>query len=1535
MNSKATLALVIASLVGLACCVENSGDVYTMGLYVRENDVFRLNIDKLIPFYSSSINFSCENTNIYLPGLPVSKNSKKFHYPESMKIDIFRSIENSFFVISNGSKNINNFKIDKDGHVSMSSILIDSRDELHKDDQSVVFDLVIIDPNNYAVFYYYRNDFSYMKKEGVDYPYYLMIYDHTRKERVCELTINLPWLDNIKVILLSNHENVFRFAIFGRDEDRLGKFDSSKAIHFLKIDCGSLNEKSNSSNKSDTENQNLKWSLQDPSEANDKVKTNECSSKTKSKRVYDVLFWQEKKAIQLIDIFYKDEYPSMIFFHIKLMEDNEIKQHIKSCEFDPVVLDIADHSFPLSCKELKISNVSHFYMEAPYYIYLTTNDEIFFCIDDSENYNNYCKKGVYQRDWQIGEVLFKGPIAVVTIFISKVKITFINDFIKNTLVWFYEQESEEEIIRFLITRKLENGNRTYFVNFSENSIFLTDITVSKMLEIDANNIRSIDNIQVHLEEHKVIDLNIKFWDGKNIVDLDENTKRTIIKSKSGFFRTKIGFAGSNLHFRNDDNKPTIRYFNQLNYSIQFKDGFTLGSRPFFIFKEWLFLEDLVINMKCDITYEDLSMICIEVERKSLKNPLAIDKIKKVQKLGSLLYFEEKEDSPLNEEQNSSQKKPPSKKRKRYFFDTITQEQYLMKHFNLIRGHRCKFYNIFILCAINQKVKQKSSRRRIAKLNILIQAEEIKLFILNKNDIQEASKLNKDFMNEISMNIFGSEIKSKILHVKINDFGMDFVDHTKISIMFLLVDVYENYSNHLINFKIGYDKITDLESYRIEISDEKFEINKNENIKQKTQMNVLDSQYIFTTFEPSFKIFCYDRDSYFEFEYLDIQKVTSFIVLESVSLISVIYQSHEDNLFYHALYRVTQNAVKQLIRNENLPYYSSDFRVDFNRINEHTMAIIQYNFVTGDSYNSYLYYQNGPYLFSNDHTKDIYIDDKVFNLNLIEDENFSSNLVMNIKDNLIIIEPFMTSKEIVIKDYFKITGSIKNMSLFMEDNKTNSIVTLKQALTLVADKSIISLDSFDPKRPLIIKEGNKFIIFQNSLKRTSFTIRSKSKHIKDVKKVFKIDAYNGCDYIKYSERSLFCFWTNLSFSKVSVLSLQDIKEEKQRDFILARPTRETIVFEDTDKKISMIGCDFYNKFIMITQINLENDFVFNKFIGKHEMHVDDIKIADFFYRTYEANDKLVIIMLDILSNQLLIFYGSLKTLDQFHVLKRMISLEKIHRSVLRIECREINETPQFKCFLISTNKVYKTMITFIEEAEISLFKWKFEMISEAYNVLYENSFDEKFELSTQVDDDHLFMYEKHLESLVVYKEGDVKIEKSENDNFLAMYDFSSSNPNFSQFVLDLKSLGYILLMKPITLKNGQKGLNLYYYNNKALRRAQFEIGDYKIMMKIKNLKKNEDLKYFEVIVNFINGNTNSLKLHLEFKKPQQKDDPSFINEQSAYLVAIVIIFFFILCMMFTLIFLISKWRGFMREANDLEMKDESDAASIVAENSMQE
>ena len=202
------------------------------------------------------------------------------------------------------------------------------------------------------------------------------------------------------------------------------------------------------------------------------------------------------------------------------------------------------------------------------------------------------------------------------------------------------------------------------------------------------------------------------------------------------------------------------------------------------------------------------------------------------------------------------------------------------------------------------------------------------------------------------------------------------------------------------------------------------------LNKDTECYFLGKEYIMLTERPKFRMILLNAFQTIEFQYLDTNKILKRRIDPINRMIIFIYESLEDEEIYFAVYYITTIIEKQLVRLQHFPQYTDDVEIGMVSIVPSILYIYFYNKATGEPLDSYCFFKNGPFIYSQ-LAKHVVIDDKRFGLNLYEDKEMHWSFYQSFNEPTIYISP--NRKEYYsfkIFDYYNIKGNINNMSLKM-------------------------------------------------------------------------------------------------------------------------------------------------------------------------------------------------------------------------------------------------------------------------------------------------------------------------------------------------------------------------------------------------------------------------------------------------------------------------------------------------------------------------
>jgi len=1242
MTAPKTIMIIIL-MASFAFAYEDLSDIYRLKLYIKKGDKFRLDLMRLMSFYNTSINFSSNNGNVKIPGIPLDSKSQIYFEKQVLRPKIFKTENSHMIYVSNDGRVLYVFRVEGENAI----IRIDNKASgfFNNSPDKTIYDVVLDQNSNLVILYHNVNDSVNPGNNG-EISYHLYVVNYATNIFLFDLEIKAPLYERPAIKLMSRSEQDqkmdptrFVYLIFDKskedlDKDTEPKFTSNTRIKLLTIHR----------------------------DAEDKFLVEQ----EQIFKVNDILFGGRSTEIRVHNIMVASKRTKQIFFYLETQTEKKTRNkyvYHASFNYSPLAKEVKFSE----AKQFIDRPVTKFFMKESYYIYITKDHKLHFCDDNNKSQ----KSGNLMKNWKVKNILFEKNHAIVVMSIKSTHVVFINDFDRDVLTFYYDTLIGVRGL-FLSHSALNNDKRIYIAEFLDQGFKLRDVTLNTMMEIVESDLVDKQAVSLRLDDQELVDLDIERWDGELVVDQFNEKPIQILKTKAGQFRTQLGYAGKDLHFRTPSSSQSIKYFNDLDFKITYKDPKTIEHEPFYLYQDWVFFNAKWVHNSCKADKSSLKLDCQEIESEALNEIIDVSKITRAVEVGSLIVLLAQHSSDIK------------------IFNMRTRSLIRIPANDRFKdGSACSVSTGYIVCKFD---------------NLQPKIQTLRVFYINGETLEEIAEVEKD-MIQIMEPYLVSE-KGSLTAIEINHYGFDTVESSKLSVLFKFIYDAE-FKNRFFNFDFKHALNKPDMIKKLEFVGENTEFVKNADVNRDVTMSVLDSQVIFTSYDPKFAFFCFDGDSYYEFQYLDTSKPIDIIVLESHNIVIFIYQKRDESkAYYYTIFRITQNSVKQLIRTGLIENYNPGYRLSAFSIDPFTIAFIQYNQNGGQVFSSSIYFQNGPILLGSNTDEEIIINDRTDKPNYFEDKLFNISKFKYEKDKKITIGVNQERTDLKIRDYVKFIGNVANISISKESAALTNL-QVSNPLVLKSNSAIDAIETESANDMIFVKETEKLIVYNTHVKKNVYTALSKT--TKPTKTIieFNLPDKVRCYDVEISELSLICFWTKDGLQKVSIMPWYN---NNQEDFVIPRKVASVRVMEENANYIAFISKDEFNKFISIIRIDKTEKTTQAKYIGKKEMNVDDLRIIDYYHSVNINDNRLTIIMLDGLSNQLLFFHSSYQTLNQQYVLKRMISLNDLDLSIIQIDCKDVTtENNTHECFLYSPTHIFLTRIKRNESASVSYSKWDFTVV----------------------------------------------------------------------------------------------------------------------------------------------------------------------------------------------------------------------------------
>ena len=1386
-------------------------DVFSLKRYMRDKDIFRVDINTFLDMSSSSIDFSSNNPNILLPGIPEPEKQISLEGIKFSPLE-FSSKNGFIFILQNDKRTFYNLKSNEKSEYEEDSGFIN--DFIKSDSNLRCNDLLV--EQNFAFLLCYDHFDHERKNEKVKYT--LLGFDYFNKSIVLNEQFNEIYMVNpkIKIFNLLNdkffeNKQAFDFILFDKQVNDKN-FDIDKKIVFLSMDYVTVEEAVN-----------LKLIEQ------------------KKIILNNFLDLDEKNPLKLTNLIVNKE-RKLTYFVYKL---DSVRVYIRKCENDE------KEKIFKKCEFFTHQNVAHFFMKNDNYLFITNNKELFFCQAFS---NKECKEGKIHNDWHIESILIEEDKAIVIMKIKTEYVMFINDYSENTFSWFISKQLDKEIFNFRLMREIKISDIKYnLIYFYDQGFAKRDITFNPFLEIKANNLRSLEPIEIFLDYKKIMNLELIFWDGVTITNVYNNRNYSVLKDEKELYKLKLGYSGSNLEFKNDDfNK--INYYNKLDIRIP-QQNLHKGVGKIFTYGEftYYFKESSVQILSCEFFNIDNIYDCKEKET-ILFDIIPSERLEKIQLVGDWFFFEGLNDNQI------------------LVFDLTAKKMFSLKFpENVTDINNCEVHLNLIYCLTRNEE------------DIF---DKLVFFTIVDKKLVSNDYLSGDYIELVKSLI--AKDKAEITEVKIAKFDSDAGDTNFIHVLFDFISdgIYEN---RFVIFKISEKE----GRYKLKFSNLNTELYKhNPNINESTQMFILDSQTLFLTTDPKYSLFSYDYNSYFHLEDVATNNVKHVQMNKKANLFGVIYQSHLTQDYQYIIYRITNNSVKQVIKRQIIEDYNEKYKIHFINLDHTKIGIILFDHENSEAINANVFYEEGPILFTKDFNKEIQIGENKFPVNGIRDNSYHKTEFKYIKDEFYAFEDLTVSEQLPLNEFLSFTGNLKDIHL--DTNILKKSLDLKKPLNFDNKIDLGTIKKgFSPL--LEIKEEN---ILYETKKGSEYQLYNYKTH-KITKISFNLPEDRNCQSIALSINSAVCLYDQGS---TSWIKLKDLNNNDSSFELFQLPSTgsglKIIRDNNSDLTLSYIDANSSRLIIINTKRGAElsintNSYLISskdqkiKILNKKNLQCNELHITSYDYFLDASSDMLTMIIFDSVNNNVLIYHANIDDLKYKKTLRRTLNLDYIDSLTYKMKCYKGVDLLEFECQIHGSLKIYELMITYDENnnSNVSDFVWYFKITNKVYNYFYDNSFDNGYDPINTSNNDYLFVSDKN---------------PVNNLYEIALYTYAVSS-SYSYYIKTLENCSFLLNMD-IFHENSLEYLRVYYLSTDLQIVIEvFLIDDY-----ILDIKKPKDTIKKELKIEPLFKNKNSkFSIEFDFKNkysPEKNGDEKTKGLLTFLIVAIVLVALIILVLLLALVVL---------------------------------
>ena len=1225
-------------------------DCFHDSFYMKESDQYKMNLLSMIDGPPKTIDFLSNNDKVKIPGIGNGKNLLVHLEKHSFQPLKVYDINDKIFVLSRDQRTVLAITQDEEqNYILIQSVI---QHKLNTDVSIQCND--IRGDNEYRVYLLCYNAYAY-KNNSETMPYTLFAFNVDRNELIYEVKFQNRYHSNPKFLFIdnlnNNNEDDERFVIYNKTANKSHE-DKEELIQAISV--------------KHVNGEAVVSSLGDMS--------------------LEVLLMNTNLIkLKLVDLFFFNDH---LYAHVSLDNEDNIKEKVFSCNVNSA----SDQLNISNCDYLVQDSITLFKMYNHNYTFANDKGKIYFCKINAEE----CKEGDLYSKWNVINVLTKKDVALALVEINGNVMYLIYDYIKDSYYWKREDFSNV-IYRRIIHFGTQRGDESYrLIEFMENGFRERDLTFNSHLEIKASDVANYKRVKLYLEGSKIVDLDIKLYDGNSIVETSRNETPYTISSGSEFLYFQVNYAGSDL--RLEAVNGNVYYYNRvdtnmLNSIVDSKEGINIKSFQNLV---------LVIKMRsidvleCRFT-EGREYKCDVKGTVYSDSNLNIDKIKDVRRIGDvyMIIYDELAELKLFEKK---------KKNIRPAFFKRTP----------LKSSQCRYYYTIIYCL---------------KSNEDENADSIIFYKMVDNVIKEDKRLNLRFAEEFNK-IKASFDNYEVQRYVITRFDVDVLYKNK---LYILVQFKGASKSEIRMYKFTMVYSSPISSYTISLKDRFEKIEKNSLITEETYFHMIDNHMLFISPGPEYTLFFYNRTGYYLIESLHIQHILSLEILVSHDLMGLIFQNDIDKEYYYAVIQITKNAVQQIIRVDRIVNYTHDTRIHLINMTSTVAGVLIYNCRNISERTLYVFYFNGPYMISDDQEAIIKTKNNEMTLALNVDKGYNTLKVDLKSETKIDFKALDKRVNVDLDSYWTIFGNIKEMHVLTQTTKHSHIVLptdkrKEKVVAFINEPKLIKKRSF-------VSSDDAWLSFQTSA--NEFTIIPNGTFTKDTE-TKKVDisfvAEYQCIEVVTDDFNLYCY--RADYSRY-YLTIKNLITGKETEIKLPIPgTDLKIIYDNLDELIFVMKQE-HRKAAIIYEYDKKEDKLYIKYIGKKKFYADNFNITDYHFYYNHKYRQISIVVLDQISNKLYMLLYSLKEKNIIKVLQRNKSLKAYGSNFKSLVCTNLHDKfNRIECVLTSPFSHVILRIRRIPGASFSKFSWKVSKMDAFYNMFYESCTNEIFQPLIAFDDKYL-------------------------------------------------------------------------------------------------------------------------------------------------------------------------------------------------------
>lgn len=446
----------------------------------------------------------------------------------------------------------------------------------------------------------------------------------------------------------------------------------------------------------------------------------------------------------------------------------------------------------------------------------------------------------------------------------------------------------------------------------------------------------------------------------------------------------------------------------------------------------------------------------------------------------------------------------------------------------------------------------------------------------------------------------------------------------------------------------------------------------DDVKLGTEVFNLSGIYVLYTVRPKFEIMGLNSRGRMSFHYIDAKEILLKYFNKVYNIVLFAYRHYEDDRVYYIIYNISILQERQVIRHEEMRFYSADMRVNVAQLNTNSLLIMIHDFKKRMIFKSYVYNITTKMIAKT--TDNIVINGQTIPLLLVEDDSVENNTYEILHP--LVIDLNGQSSDVIrvkIRNFISIKGNVVNMRKpeGLIPPELDSLVTFKDFIYPETQPTFIGISDIKQKSRIRVIFNSRFMI-GNFDDPNEFDLYLNSNMRRYTKLVFSFEnSYRFCLELMISEKHFYCLYTGFNKFYIKAKALNQSKVDLfkveiqpiQQNFELLADDHKVLLFISTFKHRHGVRIEVINKDnLQYEYINLE----------PKDFGTTDLNLVSVNYNYDEDNGILTVIGYSNLKNILYVYTARLSfapfRVHKLKTLRNSFEINAIDVNISKVLCK---------------------------------------------------------------------------------------------------------------------------------------------------------------------------------------------------------------------------------------------------------------------------